>query len=162
MVNARIETHGRMTSQSSQRLINYGRLLRRLHSAGFSRRAATTLAVSDAFASLRELKTERWLDDGDRPGLRSRLRHVPGCGPAIIAEVEAFREHGDARKVSAQPTKVTVELTAEVADALDAWIASQPIRVSRAEAVRVLMSESLTTAQKAVARASAKSTVPAL
>jgi hypothetical protein len=144
---------------TAQQLIAYGRLLRELHSAGFSRRAASVLALSDQFAKLGDLRFQHWFDDADGPGLRTRLLRTPGCGPAVIAELEAYREHGDPRKQGPHPIKVTVELDAQAAQALDAWISGLQTPMSRAEALRTILAEGLTSARKT--RLKTLSSVPA-
>lgn len=138
---------------SAGRLIAYGRLLRRLHSAGFSRRAADVLAFSDQFTNIKELRDGPWQDDGDRPGLRTRLMKTPGCGPAVMAEVEAYRQHGDPRKHGPQPVRVAVELDVETTSAVDRWIAARPVPVSRAEAMRLIIAEALSPERRSIEQA---------
>jgi len=63
-------------------------------------------------------------------------------GPKGVAEVQAFREHGDARRaVAIAPTSVSARLSpAEVAK-LDIWAAERGL--SRTEAVRSIVLSTL-------------------
>jgi hypothetical protein len=111
-----------------------------LWAVGFSRRTARALIYSLNIQSLEVLGSMEWGSRKGRRGLCWELSMLPGIGPKGEAEVIAFREYGDARRLTKPgPVKVLVPLGADLADSLDAWIANQPKPVSRPEAIRAMV-----------------------
>jgi hypothetical protein len=113
--------------------------------AGFSARASRVLANSQAVASLEDLRSQAWHDDGeDRPGLARRLLRTPNCGQAVLREVERYRETGSPK---GEPGQVSVNVSAVLqpaeAKALDEWRAAQADQPTRAVAVRRLLTLAL-------------------
>jgi len=117
---------------------------RDLLGTGFSTRTANALTYGSPIETLAELKTREW---GDRrtPGtLAWELSTTPNLGPKSLAEIEAFRTRGDPTAAKLQgPTHVRVPLSADQLAALDAFIAKQPKKVSRSEAIRTFVSAGL-------------------
>jgi hypothetical protein len=114
--------------------------------AGFSTRVAHGLAYGAAIGSLVELRNELWEDTGDaeRPGLLLRISRVPGCGRKALAEARAFREglNPSDRRPPGR-VNVSVPLPPDMLAKLDAFIAAQPKRCSRPEAIRAFVAAGL-------------------
>jgi hypothetical protein len=97
------------------------------------------------FSDVEELRTRRWGNGapGD-DGLLRQLSTVPGLGPKGIAQVEAWRNgRHPSSAVAPGPVRVSVPLEPDTVTALDAWIAQQPTPVTRAEAIRAMVTASL-------------------
>lgn len=120
------------------------RLKDQMRVAGFSTRACNNLPRSLPIADLTELQTGQWEDEGDVRGLRWHAGNAPGCGPQVLAEVEAYRAGQDPREARA-PGPVRVSVAFELAEmaALDAWIATQPTPTSRHDAIRAFVAAGL-------------------
>ncbi len=111
-----------------------------LREAGFSGRTAQALAYCGLIQTPEDLKTMRWGEPSDRTTLRGMLGVVPGLGPKGIAEIEAFRATGAPRDAELNaPTSVSTKLHPAELAALDRWIERQDTRVSRSQAVRLIV-----------------------
>jgi len=115
-----------------------------LLAAGFSSHTINALIRHSRVGSLEQLKNAPW---GDRrvPGtLAWQLATTPNLGRKGIAEVEAFRaglDPGTARAPGL--TYTSVPLSPVELNALDAFLAKQPKKVSRPEAIRAFVATGL-------------------
>lgn len=121
--------------------LRYG-LEQELAEAGFSSRTINALVYGLQLESLNQLRSGEWGSAKDRTGLASELSRLPNMGPKGIAEVQAFRECGDARRaVTVAPTSVSARLNPSEITKLDTWASERGL--SRTEAVRSIVLSTL-------------------
>lgn len=117
-------------------------LRQQMREAGFSTRTINSLGYSLPFESVVELRSSRWEDigeDRDQRGLRWLLSVTSGCGPQVVAEVEAYRAGLDPRQARAPgPTRISAAFSDDELAALDAWRDADASGLSRGDAVKVL------------------------
>lgn len=110
-----------------------------LLAAGFSARSARALSRGTGLTSLNELRDRDWGDPKQMGALSYELSIAPGLGSTGLAEVLAFRLHGDPSPGLTEAQPILAKLRPREVGALDAWIARQPDpRPSRGEALRIL------------------------
>lgn len=113
-----------------------------LAEAGFSSRTINALKYGLQLESIDQLKSAEWGSVKERTGLAGALSVLPNMGRKGFAEVQAFREHGDARRAATiAPTSVSARLDPPEIAKLDAWAAERGI--SRTEAVRRIVLSTL-------------------
>jgi Ribbon-helix-helix protein, copG family len=113
-----------------------------LASAGFSTRTINALIYGLQLQSVDELRSAEWAPVGDKNGLATTLGRIPNMGAKGLAEVQAFREQGDARQaIPSGPSSVSARLRPNELASLDAWAAAHGM--SRAEAIRTMLLSAL-------------------
>lgn len=113
-------------------------LRERLQDAGFSTRTINALINSYELQHLGQLTAAEWDSAEDSSGLMAALRRLPNLGQKGIAEVQAFREFGDARMASRiAPTNVSIRLEPNELASLDVWARGRGF--TRAEAVHAIL-----------------------
>jgi hypothetical protein len=116
------------------------KLRRQMEEAGFSARACKNVPQVLPLGDLAQLRTCQWEDTEAKRGVRWLVSIAPNCGPRIMAELEAYRAGKDPREARPPgPVRVSVALGDAELAALDAWIARQPRKISRAEAIKALV-----------------------
>ena len=125
-------------------LVDPWALSQALKGAGFSSRTAHALAYGSVATSLADLKSRPWGSREEQDGLMWDLRCLPNLGPKGMAEVVAFRAGLDPRSAKAPGAeRVSVPFKPEELASLDAWIAKQPSKTNRPEAIRILTAAAL-------------------
>lgn len=113
-----------------------------LEDAGFSSRTINALKYGLQLASIEQLQSAEWGSQKHRNGLAWELSVLPNLGPKGFAEVQAFRDLGDARRAATVvPTSVSARLQPQEVAKLDAWASERG--VSRTEAVRRILLSTL-------------------
>ena len=118
------------------------RLEAELEDVGFSIRTIRALIYNLGLERLEDLKSAEWGSVKERTGLATVLSRLPNMGPKGVAEVQAFREHGDARRATKiAPTSVGARLHPSELAALDAWATTRGL--TRSEAVHEILISAL-------------------
>jgi hypothetical protein len=109
-----------------------------LADVGFSNRTINAVIYDLQLESMDELRQLEWGSVKERTGLVTALNRLPHIGMKSIAEVQAFRELGNASlAASLAPTEVRVFLQPGEIKALERWASERGL--TRTEAVRALI-----------------------
>ena len=113
-----------------------------LASAGFSTRTINALIYGLQLQSVDKLRSAEWGSIKAGTRLVTAPSRTTNMGPKGVAEVQAFREQGDARRAApAGPSSVSARLQPNELARLDAWAIEHGM--NRAEAVRTMVLSAL-------------------